>query len=60
MTDLTDTGDVREKMLALWRKLDQGKISHTEARVDGLTRIGQIRHCRKNCNPPGEIRGWWG
>jgi hypothetical protein len=33
MTDLTDTGDVREKMLALWRKLDQGKISHTEARV---------------------------
>ena len=33
MTDLTDTGDVREKMLALWKKLDQGKISHTEARV---------------------------
>jgi hypothetical protein len=33
MTDLTDTGDVREKMLALWRKLDQGKITHTEARV---------------------------
>jgi hypothetical protein len=29
MTDLTDTGDVREKMLALWRKLDQGKISDT-------------------------------
>lgn len=33
MTDLIDTGDVREKMLALWRKIDQGKISHTEARV---------------------------
>jgi hypothetical protein len=33
MTDLIDTGDVREKMLALWKKLDQGKISHTEARV---------------------------
>lgn len=33
MTDLTDTGDVRDKMLALWKKLDQGKITHTEARV---------------------------
>ncbi len=33
MTDLIDTGDVRDKMLALWKKIDQGKISHTEARV---------------------------
>lgn len=33
MTDLTDTGDIREKMLALWKKVDQGKISHMEARV---------------------------
>lgn len=33
MSDLVDTGDVREKMLALWKKVDQGKISHTEARV---------------------------
>ena len=33
MSDLIDTGDIREKMLALWKKIDQGKISHTEARV---------------------------
>jgi len=33
MSDLMDTGNVREKMLALWKKLDQGKITHTEARV---------------------------
>jgi hypothetical protein len=33
MTDLLDTGDVREQMMTLWRKLDQGKITHTEARV---------------------------
>lgn len=28
-----DTGDVRQKMLSLWRKLDEGKITHSEARV---------------------------
>jgi hypothetical protein len=33
MTDLIDTGDIREKMLTLWRKMDQGKLTHAEARV---------------------------
>jgi hypothetical protein len=33
MSDLTDTADIRNKMLSLWKRIDQGKITHTEARV---------------------------
>ena len=33
MSDLMDTGDVREKMMKLWAKLDQGKLTHAEARA---------------------------
>lgn len=33
MREMTDTGDIRDKMMKLWGKLDKGEISHTEARV---------------------------
>lgn len=33
MKELVDTADVRQKMLTLWQKVDQGKLSHAEARV---------------------------
>jgi len=31
--EITDTIDIREKMMKLWGKLDRGEISHAEARV---------------------------
>lgn len=33
MADLTDTGDIRQKMIDLWQKMENGKLSHAEARV---------------------------
>lgn len=30
---MKDTAELRGKMMAIWREVDAGKISHTEARV---------------------------
>ena len=33
MAEIRDTADIREKMLAIWKKLDENKVSATEVRL---------------------------